>query len=120
MFCIKRKEGINMFDSLKKWRRLCRLRKLTKEQVKFDGKTISIETPVETIVLKAVASLEDKSVTISGDGIVVDNRVVKAIWTALWEVQLAEKSPLTFGDCEVIAEPNFIKITKKEVIVIDE
>lgn len=107
-------------EKFRGWRRVQRLRKVSRDKVTFDGEEIIIQDKKELIVLKAVVSLENKSVTISGDGIVVDNRVVKAIWIALWEEKVAEESTLTFGECEVIAEPNFIKITKKEVIVIDD
>ena len=109
-----------MFDSYKEKRRLRRLRSLERGQVVFDGEKITIKTTNEEIVLKAVIDLVGKSVTISGDGIITDNQIVRAIWVALWEEKVAEESLLCFGDCEVIAEPNFIKITKKEVIVIDD
>lgn len=58
-------------------------------------------------------------VYLSGDPLVVENNVVEAIVTALWNTKAgtsSDGSTVTFGEVVVRADPNFFMLQKVELV----
>lgn len=128
--------------SLKLWCEKLRLRNLKTENVLYtpESDEIAITKGNIKISLKATLVLQDSQylMRVSGHPIVLDNRVMQSVWTALWNVIIplpadskhdvasssdasilptdAEESGITFGEVTIWADPTFLRIRKDEVV----
>lgn len=98
-----------------------RLTNLKRRNVVYSDGEIAIQKGFIKIRLKAVFDKEKQVMKISGNHVVVENRVVEAIWKVLWNEPITGNtdSPVYFCDVEVLAAPNFLYIHKDEVIPMD-
>lgn len=106
-----------------------RFSKLNADDVKYqpDSQIIDIHKGKSILTLRCIfrADIIDFDgitkdfVYLSGDPLVVENSVVEAIVTALWDTVAGTSSDgtkVTFGEAIIRADPNFFTIHKVEIV----
>lgn len=118
-----------MFQKVTYYYNKRRFSNLNADDVEYlpDSQIIDVSKGNSTLTLRCIfkADIVDIDgitkdfVYLSGDPLVVENSVVEAIITALWDTvagTLSDGTKVTFGEATVRADPNFFAIHKVEIV----